>query len=342
MPEADRRAHECSEPDQIENQSATAAAAMTGAPLSVSLLTSDAAALESSLRLAEPSGSADAIADRLRDSVLRPLAAHDVEPASHTRELDSDVSELLFDLARRATELCASDFVEPRLVEAAAALQELALRLARDDAQANERLAELNELALGGASRILVADNGPYLLSNVDEVTTWLGEPAPSGPQMALCRCGESTMKPLCDGTHARTGFTGAKDPKRVEDRLDTYEGIRVTITDNRGTCAHSGFCTDRLRTVFHLDEEPFVTASGGRLDDVVRAIESCPSGALACTIDGQEVAVTERVARVEVSKDGPYRVTGRVPLVDSEGIDIRRNDGASREHYSLCRCGHS
>ena len=33
----------------------------------------------------------------------------------------------------------------------------------------------------------------------------------------------------------------------RRPDRLDRYTGLGVTIADNRGTWAHSGFCTDRL-----------------------------------------------------------------------------------------------
>ena len=83
-------------------------------------------------------------------------------------------------------------------------------------------------------------------------------------PQLALCRCGASAIKPFCDGTHATSGFTGAKDPNRVPDQRDTYPGQQVTIFDNRGICQHSGFCTDRLPTVFRAGGEPFVAPSGG------------------------------------------------------------------------------
>jgi truncated hemoglobin YjbI len=34
--------------------------------------------------------------------------------------------------------------------------------------------------------------------------------------------------------------------------------------------------------------------------------------------------------------------VTGGVPLVDATGADVPRAEGSSREHYALCRCGHS
>jgi hypothetical protein len=37
----------------------------------------------------------------------------------------------------------------------------------------------------------------------------------------------------------------------------------------NRGLCQHSGFCTDRLSSVFRAGEEPFVTPSGGRMDEI-------------------------------------------------------------------------
>ena len=34
--------------------------------------------------------------------------------------------------------------------------------------------------------------------------------------------------------------------------------------------------------------------------------------------------------------------MTGGVPLTDAAGADEPRAAGSSREHYALCRCGHS
>jgi truncated hemoglobin YjbI/CDGSH-type Zn-finger protein len=42
------------------------------------------------------------------------------------------------------------------------------------------------------------------------------------------------------------------------------------------------------------------------------------------------------------VSKDGPYRIAGGIALTGAGGTRVSRNAGASREHYALCRCGHS
>ena len=60
---------------------------------------------------------------------------------------------------------------------------------------------------------IKVLQNGPYLVQG-DDITAvdWNGETyAISKRPFALCRCGGSTTKPFCDGTHSRTGFKAAE-----------------------------------------------------------------------------------------------------------------------------------
>lgn len=37
----------------------------------------------------------------------------------------------------------------------------------------------------------------------------------PGRRTVALCRCGRSSIKPFCDGTHKRSGFTAASAPRR-------------------------------------------------------------------------------------------------------------------------------
>ncbi|MGV9386469.1 CDGSH iron-sulfur domain-containing protein [Nonomuraea sp. NPDC003707] len=273
-------------------------------------------------------------ARRLSDSVIQPLSdvTQEGAPAS-----PSDGDEL-WELAKDLTRLSAQPGVPVQVYEAAAALQDLAC--AGPDSGA--RLEELAALQAGLPCRIQVMTDGPYLVINAERLTDYLGQPIPVRPLMALCRCGASAAKPFCDGSHRRIGFTDGKDPNRVPDRLDAYPGQPITITDNRGTCAHSGFCTGRLPTAFRADREPFVAPRGGRMDEVVLAARDCPSGALGYTIDGKRPPERDRPAAIEVSKDGPYRVTGGIPIVDHHGDPEPQNQGASAEHYSLCRCGHS
>jgi CDGSH-type Zn-finger protein len=49
-----------------------------------------------------------------------------------------------------------------------------------------------------GPVRLIDADGNEYDLGGRGEV-------------IALCRCGGSTTKPFCDGTHSRTGFEAAE-----------------------------------------------------------------------------------------------------------------------------------
>ena len=116
-------------------------------------------------------------------------------------------------------------------------------------------------------------------------------------------------------------------------------------MQDNRGTCAHSGFCTDRLPTVFQREAEAFVAPSGGRMDEIVRAVKACPSGALGLAVDG---ARGPRPGRPGPRADHrglqgrPLPDHRRDPPAGPDGNPVARNAGASLEHYSLCRCGHS
>jgi CDGSH-type Zn-finger protein/truncated hemoglobin YjbI len=283
-------------------------------------------------------------ATRLRDSVIRPLVGlvGDVDPPEPN---DQSPQTRLWQATLTATELAARPDAPVALHEATAALQDLACQHTTPD-ELSTRLADLTTAANGLPPGIRVAENGPYLVTGAQHLDTHLGEPVPTRPLMALCRCGESTIKPWCDGSHARIGFTDSKDPDRVPDRRDTYVGQQVTVFDNRGICAHSGRCTDRLASVFHAGGEPFVTPSGGRMDEIIRAVRDCPSGALSFAVGGrearEEIDGTRRDQAILVSKDGPYRITGGIPLVDDNRRDIPRATGASREHYSLCRCGHS
>ena len=271
---------------------------------------------------------------RLHRSVIRPLTV--VAAAA-----EGGAVEDLVELARRATRLRLEAGAPPALLEAVAALQDLAVRTSEDGAALTVELAGLQSAL---PPSIHTRHDGPYLLTNV-AVRDWLGRDIPATPQLALCRCGESAIKPLCDGSHAEVGFTDVKDPDRVPDRRDTDSGEQVTIFDNRGTCAHSGLCSSRLPSVFRVDTDPFVAPSGGRLDEIIRAVRACPSGALGYAIgrrEAREQVDQDRAPVVEVSKDGPYRVTGGIGLVDDTGVAVARNVGASLEHYSLCRCGHS
>jgi CDGSH-type Zn-finger protein len=54
---------------------------------------------------------------------------------------------------------------------------------------------------------------GPIRLIDADGNEYDLGE---DGEPIALCRCGGSSTKPFCDGTHKRNGFLAAERATRL------------------------------------------------------------------------------------------------------------------------------
>ena len=185
---------------------------------------------------------------------------------------------------------------------------------------------------------IVVRKNGPYLVTNCTKLKGLKdGHEYDVDGTIALCRCGHSKNKPFCDGTHKAIGFTDEKDPNRVPDRREDYEGNGITIHDNRGICAHSARCTDGLPAVFKLGEEPWIDAKAEPAEKIVAQIGQCPSGALSYSIDGVEHRDRDAEPMILVAPNGPYAIFGGADLQD-----VEFGEGASREHFDLCRCGHS
>lgn len=58
---------------------------------------------------------------------------------------------------------------------------------------------------------IQVLRNGPYIVTGSAGLTDANGQKIEAGEKFALCRCGASTKKPFCDGTHSKIGFQAAE-----------------------------------------------------------------------------------------------------------------------------------
>lgn len=183
---------------------------------------------------------------------------------------------------------------------------------------------------------ITPAPNGPYLVSQLSTLRNSTG-PLKVKDQIALCRCGGSANKPFCDGSHTKNGFSDAKLDGRVEDKRENYQGKQITIHDNRSICAHAGRCTDGLASVFRLNQEPWIDPDGALRNMIIETIKQCPSGALSFSVDGQENIDQAGEPGIMVAKNGPYVVTGGPEL-----LGVTQGEGASRENFTLCRCGGS
>jgi CDGSH-type Zn-finger protein/uncharacterized membrane protein YozB (DUF420 family) len=182
-----------------------------------------------------------------------------------------------------------------------------------------------------------VKKDGPYVVTGECRLYDAEGNALPVRGGLALCRCGNSSRKPFCDGTHAKIGFSGMRHASATNGDAQPYRGKHLTIHDDRAICAHAGVCTDTLPGVFRLGREPWIDADGAAAEAVIALIERCPSGALNYSIDGVFPERPSREPAIYCSKDGPFRVAGGIALGTEEGVVPRFSD-----RYTLCRCGAS
>ncbi|MFV2062062.1 MAG: (4Fe-4S)-binding protein [Chloroflexota bacterium] len=174
-------------------------------------------------------------------------------------------------------------------------------------------------------------ENGPLMVRDVGSLTNSRGETLESKSRLFLCRCGGSAKKPFCDNSHAGNGFSSANERDASADVREGYTAADLAIHDDRTVCAHIGFCSDGLPSVFKLRTEPWIDPAGADAEAVAEVVQLCPSGALSYSIAGEEHGDVDRAPAVVVSRDGPYFVVGGVEL-ETEGW----GEGASREHYAL------
>ena len=59
-----------------------------------------------------------------------------------------------------------------------------------------------------GTLRVHAIHNGPLHIAGPMVIRDAFGDPIFSGEETWLCRCGNSSDKPFCDGTHKKIGFT--------------------------------------------------------------------------------------------------------------------------------------
>jgi CDGSH-type Zn-finger protein/uncharacterized Fe-S cluster protein YjdI len=87
-----------------------------------------------------------------------------------------------------------------------------------------------------GANTVLVSRNGPNYLRGDLELVDERGDVRLRDTRVALCRCGLSQNKPLCDNAHIGAGFRepGAlAEPERVEDPGAEGTRLRAIAREN-------------------------------------------------------------------------------------------------------------
>ncbi|MEN0001329.1 MAG: CDGSH iron-sulfur domain-containing protein [Pseudomonadota bacterium] len=188
---------------------------------------------------------------------------------------------------------------------------------------------------------ITAREDGPLIVQNPPPITDAEGTELEPKPMAALCRCGASSNKPFCDGSHKQIGFSNAPETGKLRNTpirySGTVEGVEVTVSYTPVLCTHAAQCQARAIEVFDPGKKPWIQPENGSVKAIMDVMAACPSGALRVAIgDLPEQHLTTGDVAINIEKNGPYHVTNVALEAEFNGA------GASRAKYSLCRCGQS
>lgn len=208
----------------------------------------------------------------------------------------------------------------------------------------------------GDGRRVTVLPHGPYVVhgqvplrrkvkvvaDNGKSVTWRIGKQIETEETYALCRCGQSSSKPFCDGTHAVVGFDGTEtvDPTPYDEQAWRIDADGISLRRVNSLCMHAAFCIGRERSIAKMmhdvddsDVRAFITAQ----------VDRCPSGSFSYALGADEPAneadLPQEISVIEEEGDlaAGLWVTGRIPVERADGIDWE-----ARNRVMLCRCGSS
>jgi len=190
------------------------------------------------------------------------------------------------------------------------------------------------------STKIKCAPNGPLIVEGDCPLISSSGEESNIEGKKALCRCGASSMKPLCDGSHVGIGFSDKNESDSGKNRKRPYEGKKITVFYNKELCTHAARCVAGSPDVFDPGKNPWIQPDNSEdIQKLQETLLKCPSGALSFKVEGEEEVSDFGLGeeKIRIARDGPYYVEGSIELEDTQFAE-----GASHEHYSLCRCGKS
>lgn len=179
---------------------------------------------------------------------------------------------------------------------------------------------------------IKILPDGPLQVSGAGSLN-YCGEPlSVEGDTVYLCRCGESANAPFCDGSHARVGFSGAKEATG-EKPIRVWEGNTLRTYFNPNACMHVFYCKP-LKELRERELAGDVLAG----EEIKKVVGTCPSGALTweSTIGDSIVELPSHAADIDIVEGGEVRVQC---AFDIDTPLLERQDGV---RATLCRCGAS
>jgi CDGSH-type Zn-finger protein len=207
-----------------------------------------------------------------------------------------------------------------------------------------------------GKARVTVTRDGPYMVTGGVKLSEqmiatgsdgssedWIEHDLPSpAARYALCRCGHSSKKPFCDGSHASVGFDGTEIADRTPfaDKAKTFDGPSLALLDVESLCAFARFCDPhgQVWSQVAATGDPEIRAT------FIRQVQNCPSGRLVVWDKERGAALEPELApSIGLIEDpaeacnGPIWLRGGVALIAADGSEYE-----VRNRVTLCRCGES
>ncbi|MGE5418250.1 MAG: (4Fe-4S)-binding protein [Acidobacteriota bacterium] len=131
---------------------------------------------------------------------------------------------------------------------------------------------------------------------------------------------------------------------------MKEYKNNDLVIFWYPDLCSHAGKCFGICPDVFIPQERPWIKIDAAPAEDIIKAIDKCPSGALKYVVpDGSCVdpelakgvgsvsydTIHPTLVRVRVVRNGPLILDGPMAVTDIDGAVIKEGS-----KLTLCRCG--
>lgn len=131
---------------------------------------------------------------------------------------------------------------------------------------------------------------------------------------------------------------------------MKEYKNKHIIIHWFPELCAHPGTCLRLLPEVFNLEQRPWVNVDAAEPEEIINAVDKCPSGALRYSLpEGSKVDVQiangvgninlekSNPAAVEISvkANGPLLIDGPTVVIGLDGKPLKEGS-----KMALCRCG--
>ncbi|HVL89715.1 MAG TPA: (4Fe-4S)-binding protein [Actinomycetota bacterium] len=114
------------------------------------------------------------------------------------------------------------------------------------------------------------------------------------------------------------------------------YHSDELVVRWNAERCIHAADCIASAPAVFDTSQRPWVRLDKGSTDEIVAAIERCPTGALSYERVGAPEAPPPQTTASAVP-GGPLLIRGPITIYDEDGSVL-----AEGSRFAICRCGRS